>query len=124
MEGKKMLNNKMLRLILIASMCIVSIGGVFLGLVKWGFPLSDKEILDSAIRKEFMFEEFGIRTAYNGTAVKVLINKQILEYYVELARGDYEVMIYARFSRFWDYTKRKGDNIKSKLYYWNYKISL
>lgn len=118
MEKKKMLNNKMLRLILIASMCIVSIGGVFLGLVKWGFPLSDKEILDSAIRKEFMFEELHLRKR---TATKILMRDHMLEDYMSFARQEADIVQGARQMRY--VNSRSSNSLKSTIYYWNWKLN-
>lgn len=87
---------------------------------KWGLPLSDKDILEAAIKNEFMFKELGIRN--NKYAIKNIADKELLECYIELAKGDKQNLNTARFSRYF-YNNRGYGKAKRKLYEWNYKLN-
>ena len=121
------MNNKLMEILkkaikplTIVTACFMLISSIFFSIVKWGMPLSDKEVLDAAIKNEFMFKELDIRN--NKYAIRNIADKDLLECYIELAKGDKQNLNTARFSRYY-YNNRGYGKAKRKLYEWNYKLN-
>jgi hypothetical protein len=91
---------------------------ILFSIVKWGIPISDKEILDSAIRREFMFKELHMSSR---SATKILMRDHMLEDYISLARQEADIVQYARLRRYLN--SRSSDSLKSTIYHWNYKLN-
>lgn len=121
------MNNKLMKILkkaikplTIVTACFMLIFSICFYIVKWGLPLSDKEVLDAAIKNEFMFKELDIRK--NKYAIRNIADKGLLECYIELAKGDEKNLNTARFYRYYQNREYRGW-VKKNFYYWNYKLN-
>lgn len=115
--------NKVKKPVIIVTACMALLSSIFFCVVKWGLPLSDKDILEVAIDKKFMFKELKISKYIKGKTVKAkLVENHMLEDYISLARQDEAIVDKARFSRYF-YNNRGYGKAKRKLYEWNYKLN-